>query len=264
MLGVPALFSTAYGNVGLVNTTTHWASSPRVPSGLTPLVFTLTGLLFVTTAWSYAEAAAMMPEAGGASSFARRAFNEFVSFGAGWALMLDYIVTIAISAFFVPNYLAGLWPALKTWPLQHHRRHHRHPRTGRDQRRRHKGGRTTQHRPRRPGPRDAGPHHDHRRRPVVAPRLLIDQTTSGRLRRCASSSTDLHRNHRLHRHRDDLEHGRGGVEPRRDVPRAINMVLVTVVVIYIGMSLVALSAMAPRQQRGPRRSQQGTIMPRQR
>ena len=58
----------------------------------------------------------MLPEAGGSSSFARRAFNEFVSFGAGWALMLDYIVTIAISAFFVPNYLAVFWPVLKTWP----------------------------------------------------------------------------------------------------------------------------------------------------
>ena len=58
----------------------------------------------------------MFPEAGGSSSFARHTFNEFVSFGAGWALMLDYIITIAISAFFVPNYLAAFWPILKTWP----------------------------------------------------------------------------------------------------------------------------------------------------
>ena len=58
----------------------------------------------------------MVPEAGGSSSFGRRAFNEFVSFGAGWALMLDYIVTIAIGAYFVPNYLAVFWPALRTFP----------------------------------------------------------------------------------------------------------------------------------------------------
>ena len=58
----------------------------------------------------------MVPEAGGSSSFGRRAFNEFVSFGAGWALMLDYIVTVAISAYFVPNYLSVFWPALKTFP----------------------------------------------------------------------------------------------------------------------------------------------------
>ncbi len=48
----------------------------------------------------------MFPEAGGSSSFARHAFNELVSFFAGWALSLDYILTIAISAFFVPHYLS--------------------------------------------------------------------------------------------------------------------------------------------------------------
>jgi basic amino acid/polyamine antiporter, APA family len=84
--------------------------------GLPPVVFMLTGLLFVTTAFSYAEATTMFPEAGGSSSFARHTFNEFVSFFAGWALMLDYIITIAISAFFVPNYLAAFWPVLKLWP----------------------------------------------------------------------------------------------------------------------------------------------------
>jgi basic amino acid/polyamine antiporter, APA family len=115
VLGVPALFSTAYGNVGssiyyALGVVALWAL------GVTPVVFLLTGLLFCTTAWSYAEATAMVPEAGGSSSFARRAFNEFVSFGAGWALMLDYIVTVAISAFFVPNYLAVFLPALKTQP----------------------------------------------------------------------------------------------------------------------------------------------------
>ena len=58
----------------------------------------------------------MIPEAGGSSSFARHAFNEFVSFFAGWALSLDYILTIAISAFFVPHYLGAFWPALTHSP----------------------------------------------------------------------------------------------------------------------------------------------------
>ena len=84
--------------------------------GPTWAVFMLTGLLFVATALSYAEATAMFPEAGGSSSFARHTFNEFVSFVAGWALMLDYIITIAISAFFVPHYLAAFWPVLKVHP----------------------------------------------------------------------------------------------------------------------------------------------------
>ena len=115
VLGVPALFSTAYGNVG---SSIYYALGVVAASalGLTPVVFMLTGLLFVTTAFSYAEATTMFPEAGGSSSFARHTFNEFVSFGAGWALMLDYIITIAISAFFVPNYLAAFWPMFKVWP----------------------------------------------------------------------------------------------------------------------------------------------------
>ncbi len=115
VLGVPALFSTAYGNVG---SSIYYALGvvAAYALGLTPVVFMLTGLLFVTTAFSYAEGTTMFPEAGGSSSFARHTFNEFVSFIAGWALMLDYIITIAISAFFVPNYLAAFWPVLKTWP----------------------------------------------------------------------------------------------------------------------------------------------------
>src|SRR6478736_9736532 len=80
--------------------------------GLTPLVFMFAGGLFALTAKTYAEGAAMFPEAGGSSSFARHAFNEVVSFIAGWGLSLDYILTIAISAFFVPHYLGAFFPAL--------------------------------------------------------------------------------------------------------------------------------------------------------
>ena len=58
----------------------------------------------------------MYPEAGGSSSFARHAFNEVASFFAGWALTLDYIITISISAFFVPHYLGAFFPALRHNP----------------------------------------------------------------------------------------------------------------------------------------------------
>src|SRR6201999_917101 len=68
--------------------------------------------IFAATAASYAEATVMFPEAGGSSSFARHAFNEFVSFVAAWGQMLNYTITVAISAFFVPHYLAVFWPAL--------------------------------------------------------------------------------------------------------------------------------------------------------
>jgi APA family basic amino acid/polyamine antiporter len=76
--------------------------------GLTPLVFLFAGGLFALTAKTYAEGASMFPEAGGSSSFARHAFNDWISFFAGWALSLDYILTIAISAYFVPFYASAL------------------------------------------------------------------------------------------------------------------------------------------------------------
>src|SRR5205823_776200 len=59
---------------------------------------------------------AMYPEAGGSSSFARHAFNEFWSFFAGWGQMLNYIITVSISAFFVPHYLGVFWGPLRHSP----------------------------------------------------------------------------------------------------------------------------------------------------
>ncbi|PZS11618.1 MAG: universal stress protein UspA, partial [Solirubrobacterales bacterium] len=110
-VGVGGLFATAYGNVG---SSIYYALGivAAYALGLTPIIFMLAGGLFALTAKTYAEGASMFPEAGGSSSFARHAFNEVVSFFAGWALSLDYILTIAISAFFVPHYLGAFWPAL--------------------------------------------------------------------------------------------------------------------------------------------------------
>jgi APA family basic amino acid/polyamine antiporter len=118
VLGVNALFSTAYGNVG---SSIYYALGlvASYALGLTPVVFVITGFFFFCTAASYAEATAMFPEAGGSSSFSRRAFNEFWSFFAAWAGMLTYTVTIAISAFFVPHYIGGVFEfaeALRTSP----------------------------------------------------------------------------------------------------------------------------------------------------
>jgi APA family basic amino acid/polyamine antiporter len=116
VLGANALFSTAYGNVG---SSIYYALGlvASYALGLTPVVFVITGVFFFMTAATYAEATSMYPEAGGSSSFARRAFNEFWSFFAAWAQMLTYTITIAISAFFVPHYIGGLfWEPLRSSP----------------------------------------------------------------------------------------------------------------------------------------------------
>jgi APA family basic amino acid/polyamine antiporter len=115
VLGTPALFATAYGNVG---SSIYYALgvTAAFALGLTPLVFVIAGVIFVATSLTYTEGTVRFPEAGGSSSFARHAFNELVSFGAAWAQMLNYIITIAISAFFVPHYLSVFWEPLRENP----------------------------------------------------------------------------------------------------------------------------------------------------
>ena len=115
VLGAPALFATAYGNVG---SSIYYALglTAGIALGLTPLVFIISGLIFAATAATYAEGTVRYPEAGGSASFARHAFNELVSFGAAWAQMLNYVITVAISVIFVPHYLAIFWGPLRTNP----------------------------------------------------------------------------------------------------------------------------------------------------
>jgi basic amino acid/polyamine antiporter, APA family len=113
--GVGALFAAAYGNVG---SSIYYALgvTAAFALGLTPVAFVISGLIFAATAATYAEATVMFPEAGGSSSFARHAFNELVSFIAAWGQMLNYVITVAISAYFVPHYLAVFWEPLRHGP----------------------------------------------------------------------------------------------------------------------------------------------------
>jgi APA family basic amino acid/polyamine antiporter len=107
VLGTYSLAAGAYGNVG---SSIYYALGlvASFALGLTPVVFVIAGIIFYLTAASYAEATTMYPEAGGSSSFARRAFNELWSFVAAWGQMLNYVITMAISAFFVPHYLGSV------------------------------------------------------------------------------------------------------------------------------------------------------------
>ena len=106
VLDAPALFSVAYGEI---------ASSIYIALGiialhalgLTPEVLALVGALFLIVALSYAEGTAAIPETGGAATFVRRAFNDFAGFLTGWALFLDYLIVIALSALFLPHYVSG-------------------------------------------------------------------------------------------------------------------------------------------------------------
>ncbi len=115
LLGTASLFAIGYGDVGssiyyALGITTAWAL------GAAPLAIAIAGIFFIFTVLTYAELSAAVPESGGAQVFARRAFGDVASFISGWALLLDYVLTAAISAYAVAPYLGYFWPVLKTFP----------------------------------------------------------------------------------------------------------------------------------------------------
>jgi basic amino acid/polyamine antiporter, APA family len=107
-LGVPYLFAAAYSAVGFSIYFALGVVADR-GLGLTPLIFLAAGLLFGLTTLSYVEGGAMFRERGGSSTFARYAFNELVAFIAGWAILIDYLIVIALAAISVPHYLEPIW-----------------------------------------------------------------------------------------------------------------------------------------------------------
>ncbi|MBA2642319.1 MAG: universal stress protein [Actinobacteria bacterium] len=106
VLDAPALFAVAYGEIAASLYVALGIVAAQA-LGLTPVVLLLTGLLFLNVSLSYAEGTAAMPETGGAATFVRRAFNDLAGFVTGWALFLDFLIVMALSALFVPHYLAA-------------------------------------------------------------------------------------------------------------------------------------------------------------
>ena len=80
--------------------------------GLTPVVFFAGGLMFVLAAMTYVEGSSLHQERGGSTVFARFAFNEFWSFVAGWAILLDYVILLAAAALSATSYLQAFWAQL--------------------------------------------------------------------------------------------------------------------------------------------------------
>jgi APA family basic amino acid/polyamine antiporter len=111
VLGIPGLFSAGYGDVG---SSIYYALGivALTALGATPIALAAAGVIYIFNALTYAEGGSMIPEAGGSASFARHGINNMVGFIAGWALMLSYIATMAISAYTIPPYLSYFWPIL--------------------------------------------------------------------------------------------------------------------------------------------------------
>src|SRR5919106_4804495 len=107
-LGAPRLFATAYSTVG---SSIYFALGvvAAFALGLTPVVFLLAGILFIITTLTYFEGMTLHPERGGSAVMARYAFNELLSFVAGRALLLDFLILIAISTLSIGHYLMAFW-----------------------------------------------------------------------------------------------------------------------------------------------------------
>src|SRR5437660_2377860 len=103
-LDAPALASVAYGEIA---SSLYFALGIVAlhALGLTPAVLALAGVLFLVVTLSYAEGTTAIGETGGAATFVRVAFNDLAGFVTGWALFLDYLIVIALSALFFPHYL---------------------------------------------------------------------------------------------------------------------------------------------------------------
>jgi basic amino acid/polyamine antiporter, APA family len=106
VLDVPSLAAVAYGEIA---SSLYFALGVVAlhALGFTPWVLLLVGCLFLIVAASYAEGTAAIPEMGGAATFVRRAFNDPAGFVTGWALLLDYLIVIALAGLFVPHYVGS-------------------------------------------------------------------------------------------------------------------------------------------------------------
>ena len=104
VLDAPALASVAYGEIA---SSIYFALGIIAlhALGFTPVILGIVGLLFLIVALSYAEGTASIRETGGAATFVRVAFNDLAGFMTGWVLFLDYLIVIALSALFMPHYL---------------------------------------------------------------------------------------------------------------------------------------------------------------
>ena len=110
-LGQPALFAIIYTSVASAIYFSLGVVAARA-LGLTPVVYVLAGIFFALACTTYVEGASLHQDRGGATVFARYAFNELVSFVAGWMILLDYIILIAVTSFSATNYLAAFYAPL--------------------------------------------------------------------------------------------------------------------------------------------------------
>ena len=110
-IGSPILFTVVYSSLASAIYFSLGVIAGHA-LGLTPVVFLIAAVLYTVTAMTYVEGASLHQDRGGSTVFARYAFNELVSFIAGWAILLDYVILIAVTAYSATQYLKVYWSPL--------------------------------------------------------------------------------------------------------------------------------------------------------
>lgn len=83
-------------------------------AGASPIAFAIASITYVCTGLAYAELATAYPYAGGAQVYSMKAFNDMIGFVAGWAVMLDYTVDMALFSLASAGYLSFFFPWMKS------------------------------------------------------------------------------------------------------------------------------------------------------
>jgi len=82
-------------------------------AGASPIAFAIASITYVCTGLAYAELATAYPYAGGAQVYSMKAFNDMIGFVAGWAVMLDYTVDMALFSLASAGYLSFFFPWMR-------------------------------------------------------------------------------------------------------------------------------------------------------
>ncbi len=112
-VGLLGSFAMGYADVGAdiyiaLGLVTAYAA------GWAPIAFLIASITYIMTGLAYAELSTAYPYAGGAQVYTMKAINDFAGFMAGWLVMLDYTVCIALFAIATTGYLSFFMPTLST------------------------------------------------------------------------------------------------------------------------------------------------------
>ncbi len=110
-LSLYSLFSIGYADVG-ADAYIALGVTAMFAAGGTPLAFLIGSILYICIGLAYAELASTYPYAGGASVYAMMATNDLIGFLAGWLVMLDYVIDIALFSVAAAGYLGFVFPWL--------------------------------------------------------------------------------------------------------------------------------------------------------